>query len=96
MNPLEFLDQIFTNEHIWYEEHDFDLKKSQELTFSSAQLTFPNLMDSQAIDQLKILLNEPMANIPSLDTWKHMETLENQFSPKSCKYTALITNPNFA
>ena len=40
MNPLEFLDQIFTNEHSWHEEHDFDLKKSG-VNFFLCTIDFP-------------------------------------------------------
>ena len=69
--------------------------KSQELTFSSAQLTFPNLINFQSTDQLEIFWIESMANIPSLDTWNHVENLENKFGPKSCQFTAFIKNPSF-
>ena len=70
--------------------------KSQELTFFLAQLTFPNLINFQSTDQLKIFWIKSKANIPSLDTWNHVKNLENKFGPKSCQFTAFIENPNLA
>ena len=112
VNLIFYFRQLYTFLDFWWISWHFLIKflpmnifdmmnmnltsKSQELTFSSAQLTFPNLINFQSTDQLEIFWIESKANISSLDTWKYVKNLENQFGPKSCQFTAFIENPNLA